>query len=184
MEHDRFDRLTRMVSRQPSRRTFAGILGPAALGLAGVAQGEVASARKKKKKKKVKQNEFGCVDVGKFCNNAGQCCSGICQGKKGKKTCKAHNESTCVSGQAEIGCGGGANVACQTSAGEEGQCDTTTGNAPYCVADGGCVACKKDADCVATCGAGAACIRCAGCLATGETACVGLKADSCILVAP
>ena len=179
MEHDRFDHLARVLSRHPSRRTLAGMLGLGVLGLVGGAQFEVVSARKKRKKK-VKKNEFGCVDAGKFCKNAGQCCSGICQGKKGKKTCKAHNESTCVTGQTEIGCGGRVNVACQTTAGEDGQCDTTTGNAPYCVADGGCAACKKDADCVATCGAGAACIRCGGCDANGGTACVGLKADSCI----
>lgn len=177
MEHDRFDHIARAFSARPSRRTLAGIVSLGAFGLAAGSQVEDAGA--KKKKKKVKKNEFGCIDVGKFCKNAGQCCSGICQGKKGKKKCKAHGESTCVSGQAETGCGG-TSVICQTSSGAEGQCNTTTGKAGYCVADGLCFACKKDADCVAQCGVDAACIQCADCDAQGGTACVGPEEDSCV----
>lgn len=177
MEHDRFDQLARALSRKPSRRTLAGIFSLGALGLTG--GGQVEDAGAKKNKKKVKKNGFGCVDVGKFCKNAGQCCSGICQGKKGKKKCKAHGESTCVSGQAETGCGG-TSVVCQTSSGDEGQCNTTTGNAGYCVADGLCFACKKDADCISQCGVDAACIQCADCALQGGTACVGTKEDSCV----
>lgn len=182
MEHDRFDQLARSLSRKRSRRALAGLLGLGTLGLAGGARVEVTSARKKKNKKKVKKNELGCVDVGKFCKNAGQCCSGICQGKKDNKKCKAHGESTCVSGQVESFCGG-TNVTCQTPNGNEGQCDTTTGNAGYCVADGDCFACRKDADCVTQCGADAACIQCAGCVETGGFACVGPESGSCVLVA-
>ncbi|MCA9876295.1 MAG: hypothetical protein KC442_00875 [Thermomicrobiales bacterium] len=180
MDYDRFDQFARALSRPPSRRMLAGMLSLGALGLAGGGQVNDAGARKKKKKN-VKKNVFGCVDVGKHCQNAGQCCSGICQGKKGKKKCKAHGESTCVSGQSETGCGG-TSVACQTPSGDEGQCDTTTGNAGYCVADGLCFACKKDADCVSQCGADAACIQCAGpnCALQGGTACVGPEADSCV----
>jgi hypothetical protein len=178
MEHDRFDQFVSALAQRPSRRAFAGILGLGALGLAGSTQVDVASARKKHKKK-VKNNEFGCVDVGKFCKNAGQCCSGICQGKKGKKKCIAHGESTCVSGQKEPICGG-TGVTCPTPNGEQGLCDTTTGNAGYCVADGNCFACKKDADCIAQCGADAACIQCATCGLTGGFACVGPVVDSCV----
>ncbi len=177
MEHDRFDQFVRTLTQRPSRRTLASILGLGALGLAGSARVDVASARKKHKK--VKKNEFGCVDVGNFCKNAGQCCSGICQGKKGKKKCKAHGESTCLSGQVELACGG-TTVSCQTPNGSEGQCDTTTGNAGYCTGDGICFACRKDADCVAQCGVDAACIPCTGCVETGGFACVGPEEDSCI----
>ena len=177
MDHDRFDQFARTLSRASSRRTLSGILVLGAVGLAAGARVEVASA--KKKRNKVKNNEFGCVNVGKFCKNAGQCCSGICQGKKGKKTCQAHGESTCVSGQAETGCGG-TSVACQTPSGEAGQCNTTTGKAGYCVADVLCFPCKKDTDCIANCGVDAACIQCTNCAAQGGTACVGSTEDSCI----
>lgn len=176
MDHGRFDQITRFVAKSLSRRTLAGALGLAPLGLASVARG------KKKNKKKAKKNEFGCVDVGKFCKNAGQCCSGICEGKKDKKKCQAHNESTCVNGQSEVGCGG-TTVQCKTPSGDDGQCNTTTGKAGYCTADGNCFACRKDADCIAQCGANAACIRCpTNCAVSGGFACVGPEEDSCIPV--
>jgi hypothetical protein len=165
----RFDRFTRSVSTLLSRRTLAATLGLGALGLPGLAE---AKKHKKRKKKKITRNEFGCVDVGGFCKNSGQCCSGICSGKKDKKKCKAHNTSTCQAGQQEAGCTAEATtVPCDV----DGRCDTTTGKAPYCAGDGQCFPCTKDADCVPFCGAQAACITCAGCaLETGDlTACVG-----------
>lgn len=174
MDHARFDRVTRLLASGLSRRTLAGLLGLAPLGLAGVASG------KNKKKKKAKFNQFGCVDVGKFCKNASQCCSNICEGKKDKKKCKAHNESTCVNGQVEEFCGG-TDVSCKTPSGADAQCDTTTGKAGYCAADGACFNCRKDADCTAVCGANAACIQCTGCPETGGFACVGPEDDACIL---
>lgn len=172
MDHDQFDRMTRTVASNLSRRTLAGIAGLGVLGAAGIAEA------KKKNKKKVKTNEFGCVDVGKYCKNAGQCCSDICQGKKGKKKCKAHDESTCQNGQKQAFCGG-TDVACQTSSGQTGECNTTTGKAGYCANDGFCFACTKDADCTSLCGTGAACILCTGCPETNGLACVGVSADSC-----
>lgn len=175
MDHGRFDQITRLVSSGLSRRTLAGVLGLSPLGLAGVAE----SKKNNKNKKKAKFNEFGCVDVGKFCKNAGQCCSGICEGKKDKKACQAHNEGTCVNGQVQDFCGG-TDVACQTPSGEQGNCDTTTGKAGYCTGDGDCFNCRKDADCIVVCGASAACIRCTGCPETGGFACVGPEGNSCI----
>ena len=65
MDHGRFDQIARAISQNLSRRTLAGVIGLGAMGIS-----EVADA-KKKNKKKVKKNEFGCVDVGKFCKNAG-----------------------------------------------------------------------------------------------------------------
>jgi hypothetical protein len=157
----RFDRLTRTASAMFSRRGMASTLGLAAIALSGSA----AAKKKRKKKKKITRNSFGCVDVGKFCKNAGQCCSGICQGKKGKKRCQAHDTGIVLNGGggctvAQDSCGAGADTFCTTSAGEEGRCFRTTGNAGYCIASGDCFPCTKDADCVPFCGPGAACIAC------------------------
>ncbi len=129
--------------------------------------------KNKKKKKKIKRNGFGCVNVGNSCKNDGQCCSGICEGKKDKKKCKAHDESTCQDGQDFCL---GVNVPCTTTFGDAGQCTTTTGEAPYCFQDGDCFPCSKDKDCEPIFGAGAACIVCvAECLGENpeNTACVG-----------
>jgi hypothetical protein len=177
MDSVRFDGLTRSVSTLLTRRTFSGALGLGALALPGL----VEAKKKHKKKKKPKFNDFGCVNVGGFCKNSGQCCSGICQGKKGKKKCQAHDQSTCQPGQNIVECGGAETVACTTSSGDpDGECFTTTGNAGYCESSGNCFACKKDADCIAVCGPQAACIVCeTECAATGGTGCVGPSDDSC-----
>jgi hypothetical protein len=178
MDSHQFDRLARSFSRLLSRRSFASLVGFRALLLSGQSQ---AKKKHKRKKKKVKRNDFGCVDVGKFCKNDGQCCSGICQGKKDKKTCKAHDESTCQTGQSISECGG-TDVPCTTSTGDtDGLCFTTTGKAGYCYRTGNCFVCNKDADCTAVCGPQAACIVCAGCSREvgTDTGCVGPSADSC-----
>lgn len=173
--HD-FDRMTRIVSTRLPRRSLAGLLGLSAAGLGAVGLNEFAQAKKKKKKKKVKKNDFGCVNVGKYCKNDGQCCSGICEGKKDKKKCQAHDESTCQAGQDLCL---GVDVPCTTTKGETGQCVTTTGNAPYCFSGGDCFPCSKDSDCVAFTGVGSACIVCVSeCFGENPqaTACVGLEA--------
>ena len=180
MDSDRFDRLARSLSSLLTRRTLAGTVGLATFGLPGLVD---AKKRKKHKKKKVKRNEFGCVNVGDLCKNNGQCCSGICKGKKGKKKCKAHDESTCQPGQHEGFCAiDGVNVPCVTSTGDPtGLCDTTTGKAGYCAHDGECFPCAKDADCQPICGPQAACVVCAGCTETGGTGCVGPSEGSCVV---
>jgi hypothetical protein len=173
MDHQRFDQIARTLSTFQSRR---GLLG--ALGLGAVLLPGAAGARKKKKKAKF--NEFGCVNVGAYCKNSSQCCSGLCEGKKGKGRCIAHDTSTCLAGQS--GCDDVEGVACVLNNGDiQGACETTTGNAPYCAALGGsCFACAKDADCVPFCGPQAACTRCAVCADDGVvTACFGPTADSC-----
>ncbi len=178
MDDGRFDHLSRLLSVCPSRRTAlhaaAALLTGGTLGSAGL-----AATAAKRRKKKLKRNEFGCVNVGKFCKNAAQCCSGICQGKKGKKKCKAHDASTC---QGQDACGGEI-VNCLTTAGETGACVVTTGKANYCNSVAVCFACATDAECVPTCGAGAACIVCAECAAQDlETACAGLGEEGCLPV--
>lgn len=172
MEHRRFDQLVRTLSTYQSRR---GLLG--ALGLGALVSPDAVGARKKKKKAKF--NEFGCVNVAEFCKNSNQCCSGLCEGKKGKKRCSAHDSGTCQAGQ--NACDDAVATPCVSSSGvNTAACDTTTGNAPYCTADGDCFACKKDADCVPFCGPQAACIRCADCANEGvTTACVSPTVNGC-----
>jgi hypothetical protein len=121
------------------------------------------------------------VNVGSFCQTNDQCCSGICTGAKGKTTCQAHDQSTCT-GQNTV-CGDGADAPnCTTSTGAEGYCGVTTGSARYCSAGQGskCMACTKDADCAAQCGAGAACLSCPVCVDVGfQTACTSPAFEGC-----
>lgn len=160
MDRHHFARITRALTSIPSRREVVRDLAAAGLGL-GLARAPhgVESKQRNKNKKKVKRNAFGCVDVGKLCKTAEQCCSGICQGKKGKKQCRAHNTSTCTA----------ADDACDDSTGDEVPCGTdgvcflTTGKASFCGGEGECVACAKDTDCEPAFGPGAACIVCVDC---------------------
>jgi hypothetical protein len=162
VETDRFDSLTRIVSTVLSRRTVAGVLSVGALALPGLT--DAKKKHKHKKKKKVKFNDFGCVNVGNFCKNSGQCCSGICQGKKGKKKCQAHDQSTCQTGQNLGECGGSANVTCTSTAGTAGVCLTTTGQGEFCADEAVCFVCATDADCRVLCDTNAACIACPACV--------------------
>jgi hypothetical protein len=165
MDAARFDRLTRSLSAAAPRRSIvAGI--SAALGLAAIGIPASVQAKNKKRKKKVKKNQFGCVDVGKFCKNSGQCCSGICKGKKGKKKCKAHDTGDCAPGANSCESGG---ISCGTN----GFCVQTTGKASFCGEGlGACFACTKDVDCEASKGPGAACVLClTACEETGFRSC-------------
>jgi hypothetical protein len=181
MDGPRFDRLARSVTEGSSRRGVLRSFAATALGLT-MARLTGAVEAKNRKKKKIKRNSFGCVNVGSFCKNAGQCCSGICQGKKGKKKCQAHDASTCAVGQTIDDCGG-ANVLCTASGGDPGVCVTTTGNAAYCATSLDCFPCKRDVDCEPFCGQGAACLPCAGeCAAVGNTACAGAGGVACDFV--
>lgn len=169
MDADRFDALTRSLTDAWPRREMLRRLTAATVGLA-LARFPRGGRTKKRKKKKVRRNKFGCVTVGGYCKNAGQCCSGICQGKQGKKKCKAHDTGGCQAGQhtcVEL-------VECTTTAEVAGECFTTTGNAGYCggLGAGICMDCKRDADCRAVRGPRAACGLCASC-SDELTACVG-----------
>jgi hypothetical protein len=182
METDRFDEITRRYARLLPRRAIAGALGLGALAFPGLSDARKRHKHRRKHKKKVKRNDFGCVDVGKFCKNNGQCCSGRCRGKKDKQTCQAHDTGNCPAGVQELFCkGAGADVSCKTSDGTDGLCDTTTGNAPYCTRNGDCFRCTRDADCVPFCGPQAACIVCPDCAVMNgtQTACVSSNAAGC-----
>ena len=65
-----------------------------------------AAKQRKQHRQKLKRNAFGCVNVGGKCRGKdGNCCSGICDGKKPKKgkkdtsRCAGHDASTCLAGQ-------------------------------------------------------------------------------------
>jgi hypothetical protein len=145
------------MMRKPRRRLIGQALGVVA-GWLGVPNVD-AKQRHKRKRRKPKPNAFGCLDVGDACKNADQCCSGICQGKKGKKRCRAHDTGGC---QPTNLCSffDVEPVSCTTSSGVEGSCGTTTGNAGYCGGGGDCFPCKKDSDCHEVCGPQAACVQC------------------------
>jgi hypothetical protein len=185
MESHRFDTLVRSLTRS-RRAVVGGALGLGALTWPGWLDAKKKRKRKKRKKRKhqrknienkdVTFNEFGCVDVGGYCENAGQCCSGICEGQ----ACQAHDASTCQAGQRQAFCGGEGDL-CVAAAGEEGLCNTTTGNAPYCAHDIACFACAKDADCIPFCGSRAACLVCPApdCIARGITTVCASTAGRC-----
>ena len=175
MKDSTFDTLT----SAPSRRDVLRGLAAAGFGPGFARLPEFAGARKKRKKKKrkpkVRFNAFGCVSVGGFCQTAEQCCSGICEGEPGKKTCLAHDTGGCPPGIDEVGCGDpGTDVPCTLSTGEtDGYlCNATTGNAGFCALTGDCFACRKDAECQEFYETSrAACVRCTACPETGGNAC-------------
>jgi hypothetical protein len=172
MDTNRFDQLTRALSITLTRRGLAGALVATALGLPAM-----ADARKKRKKKpKIKRNDFGCVNVGNACKNDSQCCSSICEGKQGKKRCKAHDTGGCRAGQTSGACGG-IDSYCTMSSGALGSCNTTTGIAGVCSSSVRCAACATDAECAAQFGANSACVACAICADTGGFGCAMVPPD-------
>jgi hypothetical protein len=181
MDNDRFDQLARSVSSVVTRRALLllGELSGTALALPLPSVGRKHKKRKKHKPhRKPTFNAFGCVDIAGFCQHGKQCCSGLCQGKKDRKTCRPHDQSTCQVGQTRVQCGGAENVPCTTSNGEpRGLCHTTTGNSAICATFANCTACRKDADCRDLCGLQSACVPCVIC-ASG-TACVGVDFTIC-----
>jgi hypothetical protein len=171
-----------LLNRFPSRRDLLRGLASTGLALpiARLPESAAKRRRRRKNKKKVRRNAFGCVNVGSFCKNSGQCCSGICTGKQDKKTCQAHNASTCTG---TSGCGGDEFVRCTTDTGADGTCNVTTGNASYCATAGVCFDCSTDAECEPVCGAGAACTVCAECVPQGiQTACASANEFGCFPV--
>jgi hypothetical protein len=180
LDSSQFDELIRSLTG--SRRSLvSGALAVTAgwLGISGANAKKKHKHKHKKRKPKAKPNAFGCLNVGDACQSEEQCCSGICEGKKGKRKCVAHNASVCgtdtdlcTTGQLTL-----CNVTSPSSA-----CVVTTGQAGFCgdFTDGGdklCRDCRKDTDCQEEFGAGAACVSYGGicaplCAAGINTACV------------
>jgi hypothetical protein len=177
MDHGQFDSISRAFGAESTRRAAVTTLGRGAiaalLGHLGMssrsavhAAQDMTSERKKNRKKdnkgKLKLNSFRCVGVGGRCRGSdGNCCSGICEGKKpqkGKKdksTCVAHNSGECQAGD-DVCIGN--DVPCA----DESVCIRTTGDASFCAKRliGQCTECSKDVECEALFGAGAACVVC------------------------
>lgn len=152
MERSRFDQLTRQIAGVSSSRGFKPAIGGrrsllAAVVVAvatGVGTGGVDAGkrRKQKKRKKARPNEFGCLDVGKPCQNEEQCCSGVCEGKKGKRTCRAHDTGTCQQDGQLVPCNNRSNCGCFR----------TTASSDVCAElfpPSACAECRRDADCEA-----------------------------------
>jgi hypothetical protein len=157
MDGLRFDAMTRSLSQGSSRRRFLHGL-TAVLGLATAhVPGAIRAGRRKKK---LKRNEFGCVDIGGKCRGKdGNCCSGICKGKKPKQG--ERDKSRCAVGGCRAGQDSCTNVlACKSSTGFSGRCFTTTSNTGYCGVGSACIACADDTECVPELGPGAACVIC------------------------
>jgi hypothetical protein len=150
-----FDALMRSLFSMPSRRHLLHGLAGAGLGL-GVSRfpaGVEGKKRKPKKRKprKAKPNEFGCLSVGQTCKSGEQCCSGICDGKKGKKTCRAHDTGNCEQGGPQI-CTSGPpqSLTCNNEA--YCRCFGTTAGSIVCSRFDqmqSCADCQQDADCIA-----------------------------------
>ena len=163
MDDSGFDATARAVSRSTSRRDAIRMLAAgAALGLLGRDAADAVAA---------------CVRVGKRCNHAAQCCSGICHGPRGKRSCRAHDVGSCTLDQDDFCTDRDVQRAnCNQTAGCS--CYTTTGGARFCGQDESafCPAtgtCGRDPDC----GAGAACavklLACGGCpTSSGLNLCV------------
>jgi hypothetical protein len=155
----------------PSRRDLLRGLTSAGLALpiARLPESAAKKRRKRQNKKKVRRNAFGCVNVGGFCKTSDQCCSGICTGKKSKKQCRAHDTQGCQADQ--DACAEDFGTGCPEV--PTASCFRTTGDAGFCgfFEAGACVACTKDADCLAAAGPIAACVVCPACVAT-NTACI------------
>jgi hypothetical protein len=181
VDQNRFDPLAHAVGGVPSRRAILRHVAGVGFGLGSAGLPIVAATKRQRKAKrrnaKIELNAYGCVNVGDFCRNAGQCCSGLCKGKKRRKRCRAHDSEGCEAGATSGLCAVGLqDVACTTSRGAPGICYTTTGNAGICAVAHGdarlCRECAEDVECQALFGPGAACVPCPGdCPATG-TRCV------------
>lgn len=178
MEGPQFDDFIRALAG--SRRSLLGGTLGLASGLIGLSS---IDARKKRKRKKPKQasrtpqatpNEFGCLSVNDPCTGPGECCSGICEGAKDRRTCRAHDAGDCQAGPEMEACGG-TEIPCTNSKGEDGVCTTTTGKAGYCLYALDCYPCKTDVECQRANGGffgpTAACVTCTACDQTGGTAC-------------
>lgn len=149
MDAQRFDAIARLIGRTAARRRLlAGLALSPLAGLVATARPDDVLAKKKRKhkkrKKKATPNAFGCLEVGDPCQSEDQCCSGICEGKKGKRTCRAHDTGTCKQDGQLVPCNN------RTTCG----CLHTTAGSDICselFVPGGsaCAACQRDADCLA-----------------------------------
>jgi hypothetical protein len=194
MDGPQFDRLALLVTTaQTRRRAVIRLLGGVAAGsvLAPLGfGGAVAKKHKHQKKTKIKRNDFGCVNVDNACKNGGQCCSGICAGKKGKKRCQAHNEGGCTV-ERNFCVTGSALSLCGPDVPDPDICLATSGNAAFCaslkgfITEVNCQLCRTDKDC-ANLGfpSGSACVIFTGPACAKATDCNGINGSSGTMCLP
>jgi len=158
MDHRTFDAFTRVTGRVVSRRGAGALVAVTA---AWLTMDREADAKKKKKKKKKKCNMCGgvCCPTGNTCvirGTAGeQCVPDI-------RTCTVDDNNCKPSTTGGLWCNQAARCDCYVTTAGAVAClgPTTTPTS--------CGNCTKDADCVATYGAGSACVQAdTGCTQTG-----------------
>jgi hypothetical protein len=165
------------MSEAPSRRDVLRGLAGAGLGLGMLHVPAVVDAKKKRKRKdknrkrkpKAKPNQYGCLEVGTPCKSTEQCCSGVCEGKKGKTRCRAHGTGTCDQEMPGLCSEPAVLAVCNGS--DQCACLRSTANSNFCAQIGQvrCIACRKDADCVAQgMPPGSACLPIVGRFCMGE----------------
>jgi hypothetical protein len=148
VDQNRFNSLTRYLTSHPSRRHLMRGLASLGLGLGMARLIDNAEAKKKHKhrhknrKPKATPNEFGCLEVGDRCTSEDDCCSRVCEGKKGKRTCQAHDAGTCKQDGQLVPCNNRTDCGCfRTTAGSD-ICSELFGPSE-------CADCQRDADCEA-----------------------------------
>lgn len=179
MEGAQFDNLLRGLAT--SRRTYIGGLLASAGGWLTPATGESKRKGKKRKPRKGKPNAFGCLNVGKLCKSADQCCSGICEGKKRKRKCVAHGTGTCDQQGPEI-CVPDPPIALTCNNDMTCRCFRTTGDSIVCARYEpavSCVQCARDADCES-----AGLLAGSSCVPFSEGPCAGNCAGGMACVVP
>jgi hypothetical protein len=149
MDASQFDTFARSLTG--SRRSLLGGSLALATGWLGVSATDAKKKHKKRKPKKPKPkpNAYGCLEVSDPCQNAEQCCSGVCVGKKGKRQCRSHDSGTCD--QALPGRCSNSPTLSTCNGSETCACIRTTANSSFCARLGAtiCSDCEKDADCAA-----------------------------------
>jgi hypothetical protein len=185
MNGNRLEDVIAQMTKAPSRRDILRSLAGAgmALGLAWqMGDAEAKKRRKRKRKRKVKvgtPNEFGCLCVGQVCRDGEQCCSGICEGKEGRQTCRVHGAGTCSQQDPGIcsgvisGCNDGVNCLCLRTTAESVFCGNFSTNAILEVE------CGSDADCEAL-----GLPRASACVPVSEGFCSELFESDTICIAP
>jgi hypothetical protein len=150
VDHQRIDAIIRSLSHMPSRRALVrGLLGTT-LGVGSAKLPAPGEAKKKpKRKKKATCDDFVCRRVGQSCISVSQCCSGICEGESGQRTCQAHGTGTCDQDAPGV-CAGSA----ETCNGRDAcACFRTVAGSIFCaetnVIGDDCADCVTDADCEA-----------------------------------
>jgi hypothetical protein len=158
VKQQHFDEMTRILAGASNRRhvlrgLFGASLGVSLAQIPGLAAARKRRKRKKNKSKRPKPNAFGCLEIGDACKDADQCCSGICEVHKGKRSCRPHDTGICKQGKPGFCTADNpSTIVCNEA--ETCGCVETTAGSNVCALldiyiDDLCADCKTDADCEA-----------------------------------